>query len=239
MSYVPSRVVSNERVYGDYYILVAETLYRPRRAPLPPQFSMVWVPGVDLIPLSYAYYENNYAKFFYKVIGEGTRSLSLKKPGDFIAISEPLGRDFMRIGNPTFLVGGSGVAPVLHYTKYLERFSGMWGVRHGDLAVALVERFPKLRLLSIVSEDCTIGLCGKLTDHLDKLDPGDKETVLISGPMEMVRTACGWLKSRGQHRGFVIAETMVKCGIGACGSCVIGGLLLCRDGPVVRCDALE
>lgn len=239
MSFTPSKVVSNEQLYGDYYILTVKTLRRLKKIPLPPQFSMVWVPGVDLIPLSFAYYDGGLATFFYKVVGVGTRSLSLRKPGDFIAVSEPVGRDFVGVSNPVFLVGGSGIAPVLHYTKYLDSFSGIWGVRRGELVEALLARFPRLKFLDTVSEDCTVGLCGKLTDYLDKLRLESTNTVIVSGPVEMIRKVCSWLKIHGNEPGFVIAESMVKCGLGACGSCVINGVLLCRDGPVVRCEAFE
>ncbi len=237
MSYVPARVVSNESVYGSYYVLVARALRKLRRIPLPPQFSMVWVPGVDLLPLSYARYEDGLATFFYKVVGEGTKSLSLKRPGDFIAMSEPVGKGFLEVKSPVFLAGGTGIAPVLHYSMYLEEFSGMWGVKRGELAEALIERFPELKRLAVASEDCTFGLCGRLTDHLDKLSLERDAIVLVSGPAEMIKRVCGWLKSCGRGPGFVIAEAMVKCGLGACGSCVVGGLLLCRDGPVVGCEA--
>lgn len=239
MSYLPARVVSNEHVYGNYYVLVAKTLRKPRREPLPPQFSLVWVPGVDLVPLSYARYEDGLATFFYKVVGEGTKGLSLRRPGDFIAISEPVGRALLELRKPVFLAGGTGIAPVLHYSEYLDELTGMWGVRRGDLAEALIERFPKLKRLLVASEDCTIGLCGKLTDHLGRLRLDDDATVVVSGPVDMIRRVCGWLRSRGSGTGLAIAETLVKCGLGACGSCVIDGLLLCRDGPVVGCDAFE
>lgn len=235
MSYVPARVVSNECVYGNYYVLSARALRKLRRTPLPPQFSMVWVPGVDLVPLSFADYENGVATFFYKVVGEGTKSLSLKSPGDLIAISEPVGKSFLGIRNPVFLVGGTGVAPVMHYSKHLENFSGMWGVKRGGLAEALVERFPMLKRLTIASEDCTIGLCGRLTDYLDRVRL-DGSTVVVSGPVDMIKQVCSWLRARG-GAGLAVAESMVKCGLGVCGSCVIDGLLLCKDGPVVGCEA--
>jgi dihydroorotate dehydrogenase electron transfer subunit len=239
LSYTPSRVVSNEQIHGNYFMLAARTLRKPRKDPLPPQFTMVWVPGVDLIPLSYAYYDGGTAWFFYKVIGDGTKALSLRRPGDMIALSDPAGKSFIPKHNPVFLVGGSGVAPVLHYTKYLERFRGIWGVKYGELAVRLMEKFPKLKLLTIASEDCTYGLCGKLTDVLSEVGLNRDDTVFVAGPTEMVRYVCKEL--RGSHRGplLVIAETLVKCGLGICGSCAIDGILLCRDGPLVGCEHFE
>lgn len=235
MSYIPSVVVSNEQVSENYYILKVRTLRKLVKKPLPPQFSMVWIPGVDLVPLSYADCSNRLVTFFYKVVGEGTKNLSLRKPGDVIAISEPVGKFFIDIENPVFLVGGTSIAPIIHYSKYLENFSGVWGVKSGALAESLIEKFPKLKHLSIASEDCTIGFCGKLTDHLDKLRLSSNTTVLTAGPPEMVKAVCRWIKNLGV-RSYVIAETIVKCGLGVCGSCVINNSLLCRDGPVVDCS---
>jgi len=236
LSYIPSRVISNEQIHGNYFMLAGRILRKPRKSPLPPQFAMVWVPGVDLIPLSYAYYDNDTVWFLYKVVGEGTKALSLKKPGDIIALSHPIGRSFIPEHDPVFLVGGSGIAPVLHYTKYLNRFRGIWGVRYGELAVRLIEKFPKLKLLTIASEDCTYGLCGKLTDVLDKISLSRGDVVFVAGPIEMVRQVCREFRASHQGPVYVIAETLVKCGIGICGSCVIDGILLCRDGPIVGCE---
>ena len=34
-------------------------------------------------------------------------------------------------------------------------------------------------------------------------------------------------------------ERDMKCALGTCGHCQLGGLLICRDGPVIRYDRLR
>jgi len=240
LSYVPAEVLTNDNVYGRYFFISARVLRNYRRAPLPPQFAMVWVPGVDLIPLSFALASGRVVGFFYKVVGEGTKALSTRSKGDVIGVSEPLGRWHIPQGEDVvFLAGGAGIAPFLLYLEHVENPRGLWGVRQGELAARLTELFPKLKSLLVTSEDCTYGLCGKLTDYVDRAPVGRDTEVLISGPGDMVREVCRRFRGLGLGRAYVIAESMVKCGIGVCGSCLVGNALLCRDGPVVRCDCFE
>jgi anaerobic sulfite reductase subunit B len=37
----------------------------------------------------------------------------------------------------------------------------------------------------------------------------------------------------------VSLERNMRCGVAQCGHCQLGGVLLCRDGPVVRWDGIE
>lgn len=240
MSYIPAEVLSNDNVYGQYFFITVRILNSYRKTPLPPQFAVVWVPGVDLIPLSYALASGKVVGFFYKVVGEGTKALSMRSRGDVIGVSEPLGRWYIpQGGDVVFLAGGAGIAPFLLYLKYVESPRGVWGVRQGELAARLVELFPKLKSLLVASEDCTYGLCGKLTDYVDRVPIGRDTEVLISGPSDMVREVCRRFRDLKFSRAYVIAESMVKCGIGVCGSCLVGNVLLCKDGPVVGCNYFE
>jgi dihydroorotate dehydrogenase electron transfer subunit len=237
LSYVPAEVLSNVNVYGQYFLVTLRVLRNYRRPPLPPQFAMVWVPGVDLLPLSYAVASGRIVGFFYKVVGEGTKALSTRSRGDVVGVSEPLGRWYIPGGRDVvFLAGGAGIAPFLLYLEYVEEPRGLWGVRQGELAARLTKLFPKLGKLTVTSEDCTYGLCGKLTDHLDRVTVGRDTEVLVSGPSDMIREVCRRFRDLGLGRVGVVAESMVKCGIGACGSCLVGNVLLCREGPVVGCE---
>jgi NAD(P)H-flavin reductase len=49
------------------------------------------------------------------------------------------------------------------------------------------------------------------------------------------------LADRGvpSERVWLSTERNMQCGVGHCGHCQLGPLLLCRDGPVVRYDVLE
>jgi len=59
---------------------------------------------------------------------------------------------------------------------------------------------------------------------------------LICGPEVMMRFTARALIADGvdPRRVLVSLERNMQCGIGLCGHCQLGPLLLCRDGPVVR-----
>jgi NAD(P)H-flavin reductase len=57
----------------------------------------------------------------------------------------------------------------------------------------------------------------------------------------MMRYAAEGLLGLGvpAHRIRVSLERTMRCGAAWCGHCQLGPLLLCRDGPVFRYDAVE
>jgi NAD(P)H-flavin reductase len=56
----------------------------------------------------------------------------------------------------------------------------------------------------------------------------------------MMRFTTLELEKRGvaYDRIFVSMERNMKCGIGLCGHCQMGGSFVCKDGPVYRYDQL-
>jgi NAD(P)H-flavin reductase len=68
----------------------------------------------------------------------------------------------------------------------------------------------------------------------ERLDPA-RTTALICGPEIMMRfTARALLdKGIGPEKIRVSLERNMQCGVGLCGHCQLGPLLLCRDGPIV------
>jgi NAD(P)H-flavin reductase len=38
---------------------------------------------------------------------------------------------------------------------------------------------------------------------------------------------------------YTTLELKMKCGVGKCGRCNIGGKYVCKDGPVFTCDQLD
>ena len=59
--------------------------------------------------------------------------------------------------------------------------------------------------------------------------------MLLCGPEPMMRFSAKVLLARGvpPQRIQVSLERNMRCGIGLCGHCQLGPLLVCRDGPVV------
>jgi NAD(P)H-flavin reductase len=85
------------------------------------------------------------------------------------------------------------------------------------------------------------GHVGVVTTLLDDapFDPA-RAVALLCGPEIMMRfSARGLVDKRvDPERIYVSLERNMQCGLGLCGHCQLGPLLLCRDGPVVRYGGL-
>ena len=91
----------------------------PGIRPAPGQFFQVQVDkGVDPFlnrPISVASYKGSRLLLIVKIVGRGTRMLSLKNPGDGITLLGPFGKKVRFRKKPALLVaGGIGIAP-LHF----------------------------------------------------------------------------------------------------------------------------
>jgi dihydroorotate dehydrogenase electron transfer subunit len=91
-------------------------------------------------PFSIAGILGNKIELIFKVVGEGTKWLSTRKPGSKLDILGPLGNGFNLTSSETLLVaGGSGIASLAFLAKrinpgilfYGRRFFGIQGVNYG------------------------------------------------------------------------------------------------------------
>ena len=71
-------------------------------------------------------------------------------------------------------------------------------------------------------------------------DP-DNTVAFVVGPEVMMRYTILELTKRGVDKKslYVSMERNMKCAIGLCGHCQLGGVFVCKDGPVFRYDAIE
>ena len=60
----------------------------------PGQFYMIWIPGIDEIPMSGSLSKGNIKGITFRINGEATESLYKLKPGDKIGIRGPYGIGF-------------------------------------------------------------------------------------------------------------------------------------------------
>lgn len=83
---------------------------------------------------------------------------------------------------------------------------------------------------------------GLVTEPLRRVttDPS-RTTAMICGPEPMMRFSAQALLANGMAARDirVSLERNMQCGVGWCGHCQLGPLLLCRDGPVVGYDVAE
>src|SRR5512143_215197 len=75
----------------------------------PGQFVMVWVPGVDEVPMALS----SAGSISVQRVGDATLALCAMVPGDRIGIRGPYGRGFPAGGKVLAVAGGIGAAPLL------------------------------------------------------------------------------------------------------------------------------
>lgn len=80
------------------------------------------------------------------------------------------------------------------------------------------------------------GPVGFVTEPLGRLDLDPaRTTAFLCGPEPMMRFSANILLGKGMAAGDIrlSLERDMKCGVGLCGHCQLGPLLVCRHGPVV------
>jgi NAD(P)H-flavin reductase len=80
------------------------------------------------------------------------------------------------------------------------------------------------------------GPIGFVTEPLARLDLDPLHTIaFVCGPEPMMRFSANLLLHKGipAERIRISLERNMQCGVGLCGHCQLGPLLVCRDGPVV------
>ncbi len=188
-----------------------------------------------------------------QVIGRGTRALSERRPGEEAVVLGPLGKPY-GLGDPEkpllLVAGGIGNAPFALVAR-ARRDSGakgpvraLFGFRDASL-VSLVKEMEALGCpVTLCTEDGSVGLKGRVTDHLDPLLlPGT--TILACGPNPMFVALAKHLAGRGVPCQ-VSTEEPMACGYGLCFGCVVPvkagegvrWAKSCTEGPVFPIEVI-
>lgn len=202
----------------------------------PGQFVMVWVPGVDEIPMALS----SASSVTVQRVGTATAALFRMEPGDTIGIRGPFGNGFPRGKRMLAVAGGVGAAPLLPAVAAggVERV--LLGARTRE-ELLFVESFGSLAELRVATDDGTLGFHGLVPDLLETLDITPCDAILCCGPEKMMSAVLSFLAEKGcPEKGHFSLHRYMKCGVGVCGSCCIdpGGLRVCRDGPVFSGEIL-
>jgi dihydroorotate dehydrogenase electron transfer subunit len=204
----------------------------------PGQFAMVWIPGLDEIPMSISHIQEAEIGITVKIVGEATEALCSLKKGDRVRIRGPFGGGFDLNGkNPIIVAGGVGAAPLLPLAKSLAKDVARPTIIIGAKTkkeLVLIDEFKDLGLDTLISsDDGSIGYHGTASGLLSETleDRANFDAIYCCGPEPMIqsvaRTAEKW-----SIWGQAALERLMKCGIGICGSCAVNEKLVCRDGPV-------
>lgn len=257
---VAHRVRSRREETADTVTLTLEPVVEALPPCRPGQFNMLLAFGVGEVPISASEPPQDH-QLVHTVRGVGavTRALCGARPGDVVGVRGPFGTGWdvaSAAGRDVVVIaGGIGLAPlrgaVAELLSRRERF--------GEVAVLVGARSPEVipfaedldswRSLPDVQVDVTVdtamaswsghvGLVTKLirSARFDSL----RTTAFLCGPEVMMRHAARALTDRGVALGDIrlSVERNMECGVGLCGHCQLGPLLLCRDGPVLTYDRL-
>ncbi len=212
----------------------------------PGQFLMLWIPGVDEIPLSIMDTENDVVSVSVKQVGEATRYMHHMKQGETVGVRGPFGNHFTETSGTALLVcGGTGAAPLLFLAKRLqvksERLAFVVGAKT-KTELLFLDDFNSVcteQSLITTTEDGTYGLQCLVTEPLTKLLAETKfDMIYTCGPELMVSKIFDLAEQHGISFEASL-ERLMRCGIGLCGSCVIGKYRVCRDGPVFNSQRLR
>jgi dihydroorotate dehydrogenase electron transfer subunit len=212
----------------------------------PGQFLMLWIPGIDEIPLSIFEAADGLVSVSVKAVGDATRHLHAMEAGATIGIRGPFGNSFTESRGKVLLVsGGTGTAPLVFLARQLaaktERLSFVEGAKTKNelLFVRELCGICKEKNLITTTDDGTAGLQCLVTEPLaDLLDKEHFDMIYTCGPEIMVKKIFELTEARKRPLEASL-ERLMRCGIGLCGSCVIGKYRVCRDGPVFTAAQLR
>jgi len=215
----------------------------------PGQFLMLWIPGVDEIPLSILDVNDDGTVYVaVKKVGEATKALHNKKVGEIIGVRGPFGNSFtVKKGRILMIGGGTGIAPLFFLAKQLiskatELIFVIGANKKEELLFMdkLKETFEETKMkLIATTEDGSYGIKGLATTPLGSLLTKERFSMIYTcGPEQMMRKVFD-LAEKHETGLEASLERLMRCAIGLCGSCVLGKYRVCRDGPVFTASQLR
>jgi len=255
------RVVARRNETSDVTTLDLVSIEGDRRESRPGQFNMLSAFGVGEVAISIASAPSQHDVLSHSIrdVGMVSHALCASQVGDLIGVRGPFGTDW-RIegfsdspvtsgGEVVVMAGGIGLAPLRGAVTELVaspdsagRVVVLVGAREpsqiafrDDLAAWEAAGARVLVTVDRADADWR-GRVGLVTSLLADADvDATRASSLICGPEIMMRFSARALMDLGvaRERILVSLERNMQCGLGWCGHCQLGPLLLCRDGAVV------
>lgn len=207
--------------------------------PAPGQYAMIWIRGVDEIPMSFSGPDT----ITVQAVGIATRALFSLGAGSSIGLRGPMGKGFVLRGERILLIGGGvGTAPLAFLGEQARsagvEVTSLVGFRSSE-DIIFKARFEDLGETIITTDDGSVGIKGRVAEGLKQLDLSEYNQIYLCGPEPMM-----WdIISRARPHASKIQACInryFKCAVGVCGSCCLDpeGLRVCVEGPVVSAERL-
>ena len=260
---VPFRVSDRQDETADSVTLRLAPTAAALPAFRPGQFSMLYSRGVGEVAISISgdpAKQDGTLVHTIRDVGAVSRALHEAQPGDLIGARGPYGTDWgleSAVGRDLVVVaGGVGLAPlrpallgILARRSSYRRVVLIVGARNpGEFLFRdQLDSWTTTRSMEVVLTVDTPaagwrGHVGFVTEPLARLRVEPSVTsAFVCGPEPMMRFCANMLIDKGlQPRSIRLSlERNMKCGVGLCGHCQLGPLLVCRDGPVVSYETAQ
>lgn len=213
-------------------------------------FCMVWVPGVDEVPMGTGYTDAaGRVTLTVEAKGDCTKALLELAAGDRIGVRGPYGTGFKLPAEPgrvCFVGGGTGIAPMARGAAQAHaeghEVTVVSGARSENLLLLhpyLSKRQEQGRLhYEPCTDDGTLGFDGYTTQRLAELGEGSFDAVYACGPEGMMVRVVDQCRTAGVACQASL-ERYMKCAVGICDACTVGdGLRVCVEGPVLDSETL-
>jgi NAD(P)H-flavin reductase len=224
---------------------------------VPGQFAEISISGKGEAPFGIASSptEKGFLKFSVNKAGAVTTALHNLEEGEIVGVRGPLGNCYpleaFEHKNVVIVSGGFAFTTLRSLTRYMLHEENR--ARFKDITVIYGARTPGLLLykdeleewrnrddldLNVTIDTAAVGWKGKVgfvpAITKDVAPSSDDAYVLVCGPPIMIKFTIPVLQELGFLSENIILslEMRMKCGIGMCGRCNIGGQYVCKDGPV-------
>lgn len=229
---------------------------------LPGQFNMLYAFGVGEAAISISGETQGGEGFVHTVreVGPVSRAIAGLEAGARLGLRGPFGTAWpvaqAQGQDIVIIAGGLGLAPlrpaieaVLANRNRYGKVAILAGCRTPE-SILYRQQLEQWRQLLDIEVEVTVDHAG--TDWHGNVgvvpalistvsfDPGNA-MALVCGPEVMMRFTASALHEAGllADRIYVSMERNMKCAVGLCGHCQFGPSFICKDGPVMRLDAIS
>jgi len=213
---------------------------------IPGQYAMIWVPGVDEVPMSVSSLDRNgLFSITVRDVGEATNALCSLNIEDLVGIRGPFGNGFTLKGErPLIIGGGTGIAALYPIVETFISVGIIPTVINGSKTThALLFHNRLLDILGerliLATDDGSSGYHGYASElAFELMEKGDFDQIYACGP-ELMLASIFKTSSERSIPLQVSLERYIKCAVGLCGSCLVGPYRVCKDGPVFDSSMLS